>query len=167
MNSFIRIHGLPYLLRTFLRLHVPNDRLETQCSTTTKDTFTRCLGHAMADTLTSGKANAKASPSSDAANASLGNEDNGRRRGFMERQASLWVGRAGGPGGGELYWPYLTRAAEILTNFSKSDSVVKEGVAQEQCLQGNGSDLVMIIVIIIIFFVTYPRGRLIKLALDV
>lgn len=65
-------------------------------------------------------------------------EDNGRRWGLSERQGSIMIG---GPGGGgmaaELYWPYLTRAAEILMNFSKSDSVVKEGVAEEQCLQGD------------------------------
>lgn len=71
----------------------------------------------------------------------------GHRKGLLEREASVAVMRAAGsgmgavgtgaPGGGaDLFWPYLTRAAEILTTFSKSDSVVKEGVAEEQCLEG-------------------------------
>lgn len=62
-------------------------------------------------------------------------EDSGR--GVLEKQGGGGaLGGGSGGSGGELYWPYLTRAAEILTNFSKSDSVVKEGVAEEQCLKG-------------------------------
>lgn len=69
----------------------------------------------------------------------------GSRRRLQHREASSTAllaaagagNRNGGGGGsGDLFWPYVTRAAEILTTFSKSDSVVKEGVAEDQCLQG-------------------------------
>lgn len=51
-------------------------------------------------------------------------------------EITLGGGGGGGGGGSELYMTYLTRAAAILTTFSKSNGVVKEGLAEEKCLQG-------------------------------
>lgn len=66
-----------------------------------------------------------------------------RGSGGAGKRAGRGVGVAGaaaaGGGVGDLFWPYVTRAAEILTTFSKSDGAVKEGVAEDQCLQGEGN----------------------------
>lgn len=107
-----------------------------------QNTFTRFLGHAMA--AASSSSSASSLNLSPAAALSL----KGSRRRLLEKEPSttavLAAGAgnrgggngAGGGNGGDLFWPYVTRAAEILTTFSKSDSVVKEGVAEDQCLQG-------------------------------
>ena len=63
---------------------------------------------------------------------------------MLEREASMAVLMAASGGGGsagttdtvDLVWPYLSRATEILTTFSKGDSKIKEGMAEEQCMKG-------------------------------
>lgn len=82
-------------------------------------TFTRFLGHAIAAAAEPGRC-------------------------LLEREASVAVLMAASGGGGaagttdtvDLVWPYLSRATEILTTFSKGDSKIKEGMAEEQCMKG-------------------------------
>lgn len=45
-------------------------------------------------------------------------------------------GGGGAADSADLVWRYLLRAVEILTTFSKSDSAVKGGMAEDQCLKG-------------------------------
>ncbi|CAM9364055.1 unnamed protein product [Discosporangium mesarthrocarpum] len=100
------------------------------------DTFTRFLKHAM-DTSSSSTAAA-------AARAGIGVGAGGDRaeEGNGEGEPVIEGGAASAPGGvgrgvsTESLWPYVDRAAQILTNFSKSDRVVKEGLAEQQCLGG-------------------------------
>lgn len=62
--------------------------------------------------------------------------------------AVLIAASGGGTGGtgaadpADLVWPYLSRATEILTTFSKGDSKIKEGMAEKQCLKGEVHRLV-------------------------
>ncbi|CAM9912715.1 unnamed protein product, partial [Ectocarpus fasciculatus] len=101
-----------------------------------KDTFSRFLGHSMIAT--------SSSPSSSGRTPAGLQQTSGGC--LLEREVSgmaIVVGTAGAAAaaaaaaaGGDMFWPYVTRAAEILTTFSKSDGVVKEGVAEEHCLQG-------------------------------
>ena len=97
-----------------------------------QDTFTRFLGHALAAAAEPGRVLLQKEASVTALLAP-GIGSRGRKRGSLGDTGGAGFGVGGE---GDLTWPYLTRAAEILTTFSKSDSVVKEGVAEDQCLTG-------------------------------
>ena len=61
-------------------------------------------------------------------------------RGFSRSLSLVQGSTAASNSTADLSWPYLDKCAQILTSFSRSDKIVKEGMASDACLAGELCD---------------------------